>query len=492
MGLTGADAFDALRDTLLHRVGDGGSAHPALDGFALQGEGDLLGLAYERFFPDLFKGRVGQFFTPPAIVRLLLARLPLGPGVRVIDPTCGSGGLLVPAGRTGASVTGLDVDPRMVDLATLNLRLARLTGDVRRADVFAAEPRPVDVLVANPPFSVPIDDPEVLRRYALADGRERVVSDVLFLEAIERWVVPGGLAALVLPWTIIANPRLAPVRDRVDAHWRRLALCALPEGVFRPFGGAAGRAALLWLQRRPCAEGPMAWSALDDPGYDVRSTALKSTSNASIDRLIDGVGWVDVPGWLPEHLPTEGVPVRDWARTSTETAVLDGSVDVLELADADRRTGEVRLRREHVRGRRPIARGGQVLVARMRPELGNVAWVPEGAVAAVSPEWIRLVAEHHPRWLFHALRSPAWRAGLPPTTGQTRPRTDAEAVGQTRIPAPPLDVLDRVEALSARWMDARERLRVHLEALQDAVDGYVAGELDADALSAALTALEDG
>ena len=40
--------------------------------------GDLLGLAYERFFPDLFKGLRGQFFTPPALGALLVSRLGIG------------------------------------------------------------------------------------------------------------------------------------------------------------------------------------------------------------------------------------------------------------------------------------------------------------------------------------------------------------------------------------------------------------------------------
>ena len=52
------------------------------------------------------------------------------------------------------------------------------------ADFFAAEPDPVDVLVANPPFSVDVDDPAVLARFELGAGRTRVSSDRLFVEAM--------------------------------------------------------------------------------------------------------------------------------------------------------------------------------------------------------------------------------------------------------------------------------------------------------------------
>lgn len=41
--------------------------------------------------------------------------LPLGPGVRVLDVGAGSGGLSIPAARTGADVVAVDVSPTMVE-----------------------------------------------------------------------------------------------------------------------------------------------------------------------------------------------------------------------------------------------------------------------------------------------------------------------------------------------------------------------------------------
>ncbi|MCB9670453.1 MAG: N-6 DNA methylase [Alphaproteobacteria bacterium] len=490
-GLTGADAFRALRDTLLHRVGRDGEPHDALVDLALPAADlDLLGLAYERFFPDLFKGRLGQFFTPRSVVRLLLARLPDLAGLDVLDPTCGSGGLLVLAGRAGARVRGLDVDPRMADLAGVNLALAGVDGEVRRADFFAAEPEPADVVVANPPFSVPLRDRAVLDRYAFGQGAERVASDVLFLEALEGWVKPGGHAALVLPWTVVANGSMAAVRDRVDAHWCRRGLCALPEGVFRPFGGAAGRAALLWLQRRPAEDGFMEWAELEDPGYDTRSTRLTPTDDAEVEALAAGRGWRPVAGWLPPTVVAEGPALASWVTSDTTTTAGGPGQVTIDLADTDRSTGEVRPRTVDNHGRRAVLRGGQVLVARMRPELGNVCLVPEGLEAVGSPEWIRLEAPW-PHYLLHALRAPSWRASLPPTTGQTRPRTDADTVLATRVPRPSEPVLAEVEALSAHLLREREALRARLAALEHAVHAFVAGGPEAE-LAEAVARLSEG
>ena len=70
-GLTGAQAFDALASAVEERLGMPAEVTPEARALAaaLPLDGEPLGLAYERFFADLFKGRRGQFFTPPPIVR---------------------------------------------------------------------------------------------------------------------------------------------------------------------------------------------------------------------------------------------------------------------------------------------------------------------------------------------------------------------------------------------------------------------------------------
>src|SRR5690242_14779922 len=43
-----------------------------------------------------------------------IARLELGPAERVLDVACGTGNLTIPAGRTGAIVTGVDIAPNLI------------------------------------------------------------------------------------------------------------------------------------------------------------------------------------------------------------------------------------------------------------------------------------------------------------------------------------------------------------------------------------------
>ena len=44
-----------------------------------------------------------------------IARLGLEPGERVLDVACGTGNLALPAARIGASVTGIDIAPNLID-----------------------------------------------------------------------------------------------------------------------------------------------------------------------------------------------------------------------------------------------------------------------------------------------------------------------------------------------------------------------------------------
>ena len=104
VGLNGRSAYAALCRHLAQRLQlpkslwlDGPDAPPSagLASLELTAEIDLFGLAYERFFPEVFKGERGQFFTPRPLVEMMADLAELKPGERVLDPTCGSGGFLV-------------------------------------------------------------------------------------------------------------------------------------------------------------------------------------------------------------------------------------------------------------------------------------------------------------------------------------------------------------------------------------------------------------
>lgn len=70
-----------------------------------------------------------------------VARLDLKPGMKVLDVACGTGNLAIPAARTGATVTGVDIAPNLIEQAKAN---AAAEGLDMRFDVGDAEDLPYE------------------------------------------------------------------------------------------------------------------------------------------------------------------------------------------------------------------------------------------------------------------------------------------------------------------------------------------------------------
>lgn len=82
---------DKLRQLISH------FNYPSLRNSDLEKE-DIFGDAYEYLlaeFADEIKKKGGEFFTPREIVRLLVSLVEPKEGMKICDPTCGSGGMLI-------------------------------------------------------------------------------------------------------------------------------------------------------------------------------------------------------------------------------------------------------------------------------------------------------------------------------------------------------------------------------------------------------------
>ena len=482
---------------------------------------DLFGLAYERFFPEVFKSDFGQFFTPAPLAELVLALTGVSPGDRVLDPTCGAGTFLVLAGRIkGVALAGTEVDPELVGLCRLNLALhGHDPRAVEQADAFVPSCKDslYDVIVANPPFSVPIARPDVLQHYTLAKGRTRVQSDVLFLEAAHRLLKPGGRLGVVLPWSLVTNPRFAALRQWTDQHFVRRAVVGLPEGVFRPFGGAAGRAAVVVLQKLPAQEHPWIATMVDQLGYDPRRRRLVRTQPDGLALLAEAVARGTAPTvaaqgteWSPaRHASLSGIAPQRPCVSLGELAPVhkrrvrpapDDTVTEVDLADISKHTGEVlqaHLRRgQDIRGTKAKLEIGDLLFARMRPALNNVALLNPPMDEPFTPfvgstEWVSLVPRSRPHFALVAARSDFVRRQLAATDGQTRPRTTAAAIAAAQVPLPPEDLQQSLDQIVGDALRLRHAARLKMDAAQRAYAAWGRGELDDAGLRNALEALRE-
>jgi type I restriction enzyme M protein len=136
---------------------------------------DMLGAAYEyllKQFADESGRKAGEFFTPRAVVHLLIQLLEPQPGESIYDPACGSGGMLVEtsnAVRANGGDTrtlrlyGQEVNLTTSAIARMNLYLHDLEDfHIIREDTLRnprhlnpdGSLRQFNVVIANPPFSL--------------------------------------------------------------------------------------------------------------------------------------------------------------------------------------------------------------------------------------------------------------------------------------------------------------------------------------------------
>jgi type I restriction enzyme M protein len=136
---------------------------------------DLLGGGYEyllKRFSDESSTSAGQFFTPRAVVHLLVRILGPQPTDSIYDPTCGSAGMLIEAAtevkQSGGSVQqmrfyGQEVNQTSAAIGRMNLFIHEVEdAQIRREDTLN-NPKFIDakgkldqfdLVVANPPFSL--------------------------------------------------------------------------------------------------------------------------------------------------------------------------------------------------------------------------------------------------------------------------------------------------------------------------------------------------
>jgi len=135
---------------------------------------DLLGTAYEyliKMFADSAGKKGGEFYTPSEVVRLLVSLLKPHAGMRIYDPTAGSGGMLVQTrnylatqGENAANLSlyGQEMNLNTWAICKMNMFLHGVfSADIRKGDTLrepqhsqGGELMTFDRVIANPPFSL--------------------------------------------------------------------------------------------------------------------------------------------------------------------------------------------------------------------------------------------------------------------------------------------------------------------------------------------------
>ncbi|MBN1873730.1 MAG: N-6 DNA methylase [Anaerolineae bacterium] len=281
----------------------------------LQTEADFKGQAYEELVGANLRGDRGEFFTPRNVcemaAEMVLAtyRQDKWLSLRVLDPTCGTGGFLVAmmnhwrayayqielnkfhdegrAATRAADIVknaaqrqlfGIDFNPVLVRAAQMNL-VMHGDGSTNVFHINSLLPpgewpntpqQPVkdkiklnsfDIILTNPPFGskIPIDDAHLLEQFSLArfemeNGQRRasMPPEQIFIERNLQLLKPGGRLAIVLPDSILSNPGLAFIRRWILQRARVIASIDLPQVTFEPHTGT--QTSVLLLQKKTDTE----------------------------------------------------------------------------------------------------------------------------------------------------------------------------------------------------------------------------------------------
>ncbi len=190
-------------------------------------EPEMLGRAYEylieKFADDAGK-KGGEFYTPRMVVRLIVEILQPAPGMRICDPTCGSGGMLIECAHY---LEHHGQDPRKLTLrgqeknlgtwaiARMNTLLHGLPdADIRKGDTIR-DPKLVedgelmlfDRVIANPPFSLDEWGREVAEHDPFGRFRfgvpPRTRGDLAFVQHMIATTNVTGMVGVVMPHGVL-------------------------------------------------------------------------------------------------------------------------------------------------------------------------------------------------------------------------------------------------------------------------------------------------
>ncbi|MEU0652677.1 class I SAM-dependent DNA methyltransferase [Streptomyces albogriseolus] len=191
---------------------------------------DLIGAAYEyliKEFADSAGRKGGEFYTPRAVVRMMVELLAPTENMRIYDPCVGSGGMLIHAaeyveehgGDTSSMFfAGQDANSGSWIMSTMNMvlhgvrRFDLATGDTlsEPAHVPRSDEDRFDGVLSNPPFSLDYslaDLAHPAERAQYGATSERGKADLMFLQHMlweaKREGPRGGMVITVMPHGVL-------------------------------------------------------------------------------------------------------------------------------------------------------------------------------------------------------------------------------------------------------------------------------------------------
>ena len=239
----------------------------------------FLGDLFEQLLNKGFKQNEGQFFTPTPITRFIWDSLPLQNYIsehdlpRVIDYACGAGHFLtegveaINAVRSDGDnswvekhIYGIEKDYRLARVSKISMFMNGAGGSniifgdgLENYPEKGITPESFDILVANPPYAVKgfkqhlklkNNEFTILENVSI-DGDE---IEMLFVERLSQLLKPKGIAAVVLPSSILNDTSSSGIAAR-ECLLKNFYLHAIVAFGSQTFGATGTNTVTLFLER---------------------------------------------------------------------------------------------------------------------------------------------------------------------------------------------------------------------------------------------------
>ena len=219
-----------------------------------------LGALYETMLREMrdAAGDSGEFYTPRAVVRFMVAVTSPKLGETILDPACGTGGFLVESflhlqnqcktvedheTLQRRSIFGGEAKPLPYLLAQMNLLLHEVESpQINSGNSLAVkitelgDKDRVDIILTNPPFGGE-EERGILANFP--KDKQTAETALLFLQLIMRKLrraPKGGRAAVVVPnGTLFGDGVCARIKEELLKEFNLHTIVRLPNGVFAPY-----------------------------------------------------------------------------------------------------------------------------------------------------------------------------------------------------------------------------------------------------------------
>ena len=338
------------------------------------GTDNVLGDAYEYLinqFADDAGKKGGEFYTPRPVVRLIVELLQPSEGMRICDPTAGSGGMLIYTAqfvqeqggdRRNLVLHGQERNRGTLAAGKLNLLLHGLSAARLEEGDVIAEPRLLDNagrllafdrVIANPPFSLknwghdfaPDDPHHRFDRYGAIPPRTR--GDLAFLLHMLAVTTMTGMVGVVMPHGVLFRGGAeGKIRRGIVESDLFEAVIGLAPNLF--YGASIPVAICVLNKAKPAARrGKVLFVDAAQEGYFRQGKAQNFLDREHIDKIVAAYrGFEDVERFahvadLAEIEANDfNLNISRYVDTSEPIEVLSVEEALAQLREAERRRDE--------------------------------------------------------------------------------------------------------------------------------------------------------